>query len=189
MIREFGVGRSLQLLKGDITKVPVDAITNAANAELRGGGGVDGAIHRAGGPVIMQELDLIRKERGGCPTGSAVATTAGSLPAKYVFHAVGPIWRGGGNGEAEQLASAYRACLELAEERGLAYISFPSISTGVYGYPTDQAAVIGLTEAINVLREEARKVQKILFVLFDDRTLKVWASALRQLMPAAEAEG
>src|SRR3954454_13992367 len=123
MNREFGNGKQLQLVKGDITTVPVDAIANAANSELRGGGGVDGAIHRAGGPAIMQELDLIRKQRGGCPTGSAVATTAGNLPAKYVFHAVGPIWEGGNAGEPEQLASAYRACLNLAEERSIAYIS------------------------------------------------------------------
>src|SRR3982751_6698336 len=103
MIRQFGTGRSLQLLKGDIIKVPVDAIANAANSELRGGGGVDGAIHAAGGPSILQELDMIRKTQGGCPTGSAVATTAGNLPAKWVFHAVGPVWRGGKDGEPEQL--------------------------------------------------------------------------------------
>src|SRR5687768_345028 len=108
MTRTFPTGKSLQLLKGDITKVPVDAIANAANAQLGGGGGVDGAIHAAGGPAIMQELDLIRSKSGGCPTGSAVATTAGALPAKYVFHAVGPIYRGGSDGEAELLASAYR---------------------------------------------------------------------------------
>ena len=117
MTRTFPNGKSLQLMKGDITKVPVDAIANAANSKLSGGGGVDGAIHAAGGPAIMQELDLIRAEAGGCPTGSAVATTAGTLPAKYVFHAVGPIYHGGSSGEAELLASAYLSCLRLAEEK------------------------------------------------------------------------
>src|SRR4051794_18006511 len=154
MIREFGQGRSIQLLRGDITKVPVDAIANAANSELRGGGGVDGAIHAAGGPVIMQELDVIRRNRGSCPPGSAVATTAGSLPAKWVFHAVGPVWEGGDQGEPDKLASAYRACLALAEEKGVSYMSFPSISTGIYGYPVDQAAPIGLREAAAHLRRQ-----------------------------------
>src|SRR5690242_14831482 len=119
MIREFPGGKSLQLLKGDITKVPVDAIANTANAQLAGGGGVDGAILAAGGPSIKQELDTIRAAKGGCPTGSAVATAAGSLPAKFVFHAVGPIWNGGTDGEPELLASAYRSCLALAEEKGI----------------------------------------------------------------------
>ena len=110
-------------------------MANAANSALAGGGGVDGAIHRAGGPAIMRELDVIRAQSGGCPTGSAVATTAGNLPAKYVFHAVGPVWRDGRHGEPELLAGCYRKCLELAAERGVRTISFPAISTGIYGYP------------------------------------------------------
>src|SRR4051794_25536791 len=133
-------GRLLRLVEGDITKFPVDAIANAANSSLAGGGGVDGAIHRAGGPDIMRELAAL----GSCPTGSAVATTAGRLPAKWVFHAVGPIYRDGRNGEPALLASAYRTCMELADVRGAKSISFPAISMGVYGYPPDEAAEIAL---------------------------------------------
>ena len=130
-----GTGRKIVLQEGDITRVAADAIVNAANSALAGGGGVDGAIHRAGGPEIMRELDGIRRRIGRCPTGSAVATAAGRLPAKYVFHAVGPVYRDGRHGEPELLASCYRKCLEMAEERGVRTISFPAISTGVYGIP------------------------------------------------------
>src|ERR1039458_8268758 len=122
-------GRKMVLMDGDITRVPVDAIVNAANAALAGGGGVDGAIHRAGGPEIMRELDAIRARIGRCATGSAVGTGAGRLPARYVFHAVGPVYRDGRHGEAELLASCYRTCLAMAEERGAAIISFPAIKT------------------------------------------------------------
>jgi O-acetyl-ADP-ribose deacetylase (regulator of RNase III) len=187
MTREFPGGKSLQLLKGDITKVPVDAIVNAANEELRGGGGVDGAIHAAAGAALRLELDDIQKRQGGCKTGEAVPTTAGALPAKYVFHAVGPIYRGGRQGEADLLASAYRSCLRLAEEKGISYISFPSISTGVYGYPLEEAAPIALGEVIHHLQQEGTKVQKAIFVLFDDRTQRAYAEALRALMPPVEA--
>jgi O-acetyl-ADP-ribose deacetylase (regulator of RNase III) len=166
---------------GDITKVPVDAIANAANAGLHGGGGVDGAIHRAGGPSIMQELDLIRSQSGGCPTGSAVATTAGALPAKYVFHAVGPVWSGGSKGEAELLKSAYNACLKLAEEKSIGYLSFPSISTGIYGYPVDQAAPIAVGTVAEHLSGSETKLQRVIFVLFDDRTMAAYEKALSSL--------
>ena len=186
MTREFPGGKSLQLLKGDITKVPVDAIANAANKDLAGGGGVDGAIHLAGGPAIMKELVEIRTRQGGCPTGSAVATSAGNLPAKYVFHAVGPIYQGGNNGEPEQLASAYRSCLDLAEEKGIGYISFPSISTGIYGYPVDQAAPIALKAVIDHLQKPDSKLQRAVFVLFDDRTHRAYADALRTLTPTLQ---
>ena len=125
----------LQLLKGDITKIAVDAIVNAANSQLAGGGGVDGAIHSAGGPEIMAELDEVRERIGRCETGSAVVTSAGRLPAKYVFHAVGPRYRDGRHGEVKLLSSCYTTCLNLAAERGVKTISFPSISTGIYGYP------------------------------------------------------
>src|SRR5947209_20292494 len=118
-------GRKILLREGDITRIPVDAMANAANSALAGGGGVDGAIHRAGGPAIMRELDEIRRAQGGCPTGSAVATGAGKLPAKFVFHAVGPVYRDGTHGEAGLLAGCYRKCLELAVERGVETISFP----------------------------------------------------------------
>src|SRR5437016_1715017 len=151
-------GRTLRLVTGDITKVPADAIVNAANSALAGGGGVDGAIHRAGGPSIMRELDAIRKEIGRCPTGSAVVTGAGNLPAKFVFHAVGPVYRDGKHGEPELLASCYRKCLELAEERGVKTISFPAISTGIYGYPQHEAAEIAVREVKAHLRSEERRV-------------------------------
>ena len=178
MIRNLAENKSLQLMKGDITQVPVDAICNAANSQLAGGLGVDGAIHRAGGPAIMRELDEIRATRGGCPTGSAVATSAGSLPAKWVFHAVGPIYKDGESGEAAELRSAYRACLQLAEETGCEYISFPSISTGVYGYPVREAAVIAIDEVVRHLKDPHRKLQRVVFVLFDDRTCAAYAEAL-----------
>lgn len=170
-------------MKGDITHVPVDAICNAANSELSGGGGVDGAIHRAGGPAILRELDEIRHTQGGCPTGSAVATSAGGLPAKWVFHAVGPVYQDGEQGEPESLRSAYRSCLDLAEQKGAEYVSFPSISTGIYGYPVKEAAALALDEVARALQEDGRKLQKAVFVLFDDRTYAAYDEALRA-MPA-----
>jgi O-acetyl-ADP-ribose deacetylase (regulator of RNase III) len=186
MIREFTGGKSLQLLKGDITKVPVDAIVNAANDRLAGGGGVDGAIHLTAGPALRQELDSIIATQGGCRTGSAVPTTAGNLPAKYVFHAVGPIYRGGTANEADSLASAYRACLALAEDKRISYISFPSISTGVYGYPVEEAAPIALGEVVAHLQNGSAKLQRAIFVLFDDPTFRAYQEALRTLLPATE---
>src|SRR5215472_14587113 len=139
-------GKILRLITGDITRVQADAIVNAANSGLAGGGGVDGAIHRAGGPAIMRELDGIRARIGRCPTGSAVATGAGALPAKYVYHAVGPVYRDGRAGEPQLLASCYRTAFRLAAEHGVETISFPAISTGVYGYPLDEAAEIAVRE-------------------------------------------
>jgi O-acetyl-ADP-ribose deacetylase (regulator of RNase III) len=183
MIRTIAEDKSLQLMRGDITQVPVDAICNAANSQLAGGGGVDGAIHRAAGPALRRELDEIIQRQQQCATGSAVATSAGSLPAKWVFHAVGPVYRDGESGEAELLRSAYRACLSLAEEKGAEYISFPSISTGVYGYPVHEAARIALTEVVAALREEGRKLKRVVFVLFDDRTCAAYAEALRDIQP------
>ena len=181
MTRDLGNGKTIQLMQGDITKVPVDAVVNAANSELAGGGGVDGAIHLAGGPIIKQELDQIRAKHGKCPTGSAVATTAGALPAKWVFHAVGPIYGGGSGGEAELLASAYRSCLQLAEEKAVEYISFPSISTGVYQYPVQEAAPIALKEVIGHLTRQDTNVKRVIFVLFDPKTQHAYADALRGL--------
>jgi O-acetyl-ADP-ribose deacetylase len=168
------VEAKLELIRGDITTVPVDAIVNAANSGLHGGGGVDGAIHRAGGPSIMAELDVIRAAQGGCRTGSAVVTTAGKLPAKWVFHAVGPVYRGGAHGEPELLASAYRTCLALADEYGAQSVSFPSISTGVYSYPVEEAAEIAICEVAAALERSPRR---IVFVLFDDRTLAAYRKA------------
>lgn len=139
----FGKHR-VELLQGDITQQAVDAIVNAANSSLAGGRGVDGAIHRAGGPTLMEETD--RRFPHGCPTGDAVPTAAGKLPARFVFHAVGPVWAGGHRGESELLRSCYRRCLELAIEHNCRSIAFPAISTGVYGYPIDLAAEASLEE-------------------------------------------
>ncbi|MBX9601577.1 MAG: macro domain-containing protein [Bryobacteraceae bacterium] len=158
-------GLRLRLVEGDITQVAADAIVNAANPGLGGGGGVDGAIHRAGGPSLMQELGVIRRERGGCPTGSAVVTGAGLLPARFVFHAVGPVWRGGVSGEPAQLASCYTTCLRLAEERQLTSLAFPGISTGVYGYPKGKAAEVALA----ALRAHAPASLRIVILVAYDR--------------------
>ncbi len=159
-------GRGILLQEGDITRVAADAIVNAANSALAGGGGVDGAIHRAGGPEIMRELDTVRARIGRCPTGSAVATGAGKLPARYVLHAVGPIWRDGRHGEPDLLASCYRTCLALAEERSLETVAFPSISTGAYGYPFEDAARIAVHEVRSHLELPAGHVRRVIFVLF-----------------------
>ena len=171
-------GRKIVLMDGDITRVPVDAIVNAANAALAGGGGVDGAIHRAGGPEIMRELDAIRARIGRCATGSAVATGAGRLPARYVFHVVGPVYQDGRHGEAELLASCYRTCLAMAEERGAATISFPAISTGVYGYPLEEAARIALGAVRTYLEGAETKVQQVVFVLFGTRAYRIYLDTL-----------
>ena len=174
----FRTGAKLVLMQGDITKVAAGAMANAANSRLAGGGGVDGAIHRAGGPEIMRELDVIRAAQGGCPAGGAVATTAGRLPAKYVFHAVGPVWHGGERGEAELLASAYRSCLHLAGEKGVATLTLPSISTGAYGYPLPEAARIAVECVAAHLSAGAGTLREVTFVLFDAETLGEFASAL-----------
>jgi O-acetyl-ADP-ribose deacetylase (regulator of RNase III) len=168
----------LKLVVGDITHVTADAIVNAANSALAGGGGVDGAIHRAGGESIMQDLDRIRGTTGGCATGSAVVTGAGRLPARFVFHAVGPVYRGGNHGEAELLASCYRTCLNLAEEHAVQTIAFPSISTGVYGYPVSEAARIALKEVTEHLEREAIRLIEVKFVLFSQADYQVYASCL-----------
>ena len=159
------------MLQADITREQVDAIVNAANAELAGGGGVDGAIHRAAGPVLMRECDKIRAAQGGCPTGSAVITPAGNLPCRYVIHAVGPIWRGGGNHEDELLASAYRKSLEIADAHKLKTIAFSNISTGVYGFPKQRAAEI----VAKVVAEFVMHVKSIEEVRFICHEKENWA--------------
>lgn len=177
----------LELHQGDITKVAVDAITNAANSGLRGGGGVDGAIHRAGGPAIMEECRKI----GGCPTGQAVVTTAGRLPARFVIHAVGPIWRGGNHGEPDLLRSAYANSLLRAEERQLSSIAFPSISTGVYGYPIELACPIAVGAALDHVRR-GTNLRRIVFVLFSPHDYAVYERHFRHLLktePDLEAVG
>ena len=161
----------ITLTQGDITQQHVSAITNAANSRLAGGGGVDGAIHRAGGPAIMTECDQIRQERGGCPTGQAVITTGGDLYADYVIHTVGPVWEGGKSSEPELLASCYRQSLKLAVENGIKTIAFPSISTGVYGYPMEKAAVVAI-EAVTLFLKENERFPEVRFVLFNADDLK-----------------
>ncbi len=181
MEQPFPGGKVLRLVVGDITRVEADAIVNAANSALAGGGGVDGAIHRAGGPIIMRELDEIRTKIGRCPPGDAVATTAGELPARWVFHAVGPIYRDGRRDEPAQLASCYRRCLEMAEERELRTIGFPSISTGAYRYPMADAARIALDTVARHLEREDARVREVIFVLFDRAAYDVYAAALRAM--------
>jgi O-acetyl-ADP-ribose deacetylase (regulator of RNase III) len=166
----------LQLLQADITTLAVDAIVNAANDELRGGGGVDGAIHRAAGPQLLAECRTL----GGCPTGQAKITRGYNLPAKYVIHAVGPIWDGGQYGEDDELASCYRASLALAEQHGLKSIAFPSISTGVYGFPIERASRIALREMLAFLRD-TQTVERVLAVCFSGRDLAVYQEALREI--------
>ena len=167
-------GTRLVLLRGDITEQEVDAIVNAANDTLLGGGGVDGAIHRKGGPTILAECRAIRESAwpDGLPTGRAVITGAGSLPARHVIHTVGPRWRGGDRGEAELLADAYRNSLALAREHGLRSIAFPSISTGAYGYPVDAAARIALTTVLESIADDA--FAEVRFVLFSETHLDIY---------------
>ncbi len=152
----------------------VDGIVNAANAALAGGGGVDGAIHRKGGPSIIKECQAI----GGCPTGRTVITGAGKLPAKYVLHTVGPVWRGGGQGEPELLASCYRTALALARDKGLRSLSFASISTGVYGYPVGQAAAIAIREIRDFMNAN-NEPGLVRMIVFDEKTFDAYAEALR----------
>ncbi len=182
----------LQLLKGDITAIAVDAIVNAANSQLAGGGGVDGAIHRAGGPEIMAELDVIRRRIGRCEAGNAVVTGGGRLPAKYVFHAVGPIYRDGRQGEAQALQSCYTTCLQLALAHDVKTISFPSISTGVYGYPIDEAADIAVGTVAAWLREHSGPVRAVKLVQFSDRDHEIYkkhAQKLREDLLATDTHG
>lgn len=170
----------IELTQGDITHQKVDAIVNAANSGLLGGGGVDGAIHRAGGPEILEECKKVRATTGKCPTGEAVITTAGKLKATYVIHTVGPVWAGGNNHEPELLASAYRNSLKLAAENNLKTIAFPSVSTGVYSYPVDNAAIIALKAVNNFLKTET-SIELVRFVLFDVKTFNAYKKALAQI--------
>lgn len=168
---------TLNLIKGDITKQDTEAIVNAANQTLRGGGGVDGAIHRAGGPKILEECIRI----GGCKTGDAVITSGGNLKARYVIHAVGPVYKDGSQGEPELLQSAYRRSLEVASNNGIKSISFPSLSTGAYNYPLSDAAEIALKTVINYL-EEHHDIEFVQFVLFGDNAYNAYESVLKVLL-------
>lgn len=167
---------SLVLTQGDITQQDTDAIVNAANATLMGGGGVDGAIHRAGGPQILEECKEIVAEIGRCPTGDAVITTGGQLPAKYVVHTVGPVWSGGDRGEPELLARAYRNSLALAANKGAKSVSFPSISTGAYRFPIEKAAAIALATVVEFAKQFA--FDEVRFVLFSADDLRTYVEAL-----------
>jgi len=163
----------IELVLGDITEQEVDAIVNAANPSLLGGGGVDGAIHRAGGPSILEECRLL----GGCDPGDVKPSSGGALPVKYVLHAVGPIWRGGGEGEAELLASCHRRAIELADELGCRSLAFPAISTGAYGYPVELAAPVAIAATKAALAEHP-SVELARFVFRDEKTLGPYLAAL-----------
>ena len=177
-------GVRLSIVQGDITRQATDAIVNAANSSLMGGGGVDGAIHRAGGPAILEECRQIVTKQGRLPAGQAVITTAGNMKAKHVIHTVGPVWRGGNTGEAELLASAYRESLRLAAENRLTSVSFPSISTGAYGYPVAEAAGIALRTVNSFLNEGASAIKEVVFVLFDSATFAAYSSTLAEIITA-----
>jgi O-acetyl-ADP-ribose deacetylase (regulator of RNase III) len=175
------------LVQGDITKQSTDAIVNAANSSLMGGGGVDGAIHRAGGPAILDECKQIVARQGRLPTGKAVITTGGKLKAKFVIHTVGPIWHGGQSGEPELLASAYRESLKIAVANGLKSVSFPSISTGAFGYPVRQAAEVALGTVADFLHREGA-LEEVAFVLYDTATYQTYADTLKRLLSIREVK-
>ena len=168
----------ISIIQGDITRQATDAIVNAANSSLMGGGGVDGAIHRAGGPAILEGCKQIVAKQERLPTGKAVITTGRNLKAKFVIHTVGPVWHGGSQGEPELLASAYRESLKIAAENKISSISFPSISTGVYSYPVDQAAKVAIKTVKAFLEESNTSIKEVVFVLFDSATFKSYLSAL-----------
>jgi len=176
-------GAKLRLIKGDITDQDVDAIVNAANPSLLGGGGVDGAIHRKGGPKILEECRRIRSKEWpqGLPTGKAVITSGGNLKTKYVIHTVGPIWHGGDAGEPDLLADAYHSSLELAVENKLRSVSFPSISTGAYGYPIKKAAIIALKTVKEFLEKNADRMKEVNFVLFTESDLRIYEEAAAEI--------
>lgn len=169
----------LEVIKADITTIKADAIVNAANSSLLGGGGVDGAIHRKGGKAILEACMVIRNNQGGCKTGAAVITPAGNLPAKYVIHTVGPVW----NGESEKknilLANCYHNSLTLAVENGIKVIAFPNISTGIYHFPKDKAAEIAIASVNNFAEKE--KIEKVIFVCFDDENYQLYEEKLNRI--------
>ena len=166
--------------QGDITEESVDVIVNAANSGLMGGGGVDGAIHRAGGPAIIAECKKIREDQGRCPTGEAVITTAGDLDAQYVVHTVGPVWHGGNKGEEKLLRNAYTNSLAVATEKGAKTIAFPAISTGVYGYPIDQAAAVAM-KAVQAYCASHNQYTEVRFILFSEGDYTIYEKALQEI--------
>jgi len=168
----------IELLQGDITKIKVDAIVNAANTSLLGGGGVDGAIHKAGGKVILEDCQKIRNKQGGCKVGEAVITTAGKLPAKFVIHTVGPVWNNGKNNEEDLLALAYVNSLKLALDNQIQTIAFPNISTGIYNFPKNKAAQIAIKTVTDFLKT-TDKIEKIIFVCFDKENYDIYKTFLK----------
>lgn len=172
---EGQLGMQILLQQGDITKLEVDAIVNAANSTLLGGGGVDGAIHKAGGPAILEACMKIREQQGGCAVGEAVITTAGKLPSSYVIHTVGPVWKGGDAGEADLLRNCYVHSLGLARQHHIQSIAFPNISTGVYGYPKEAAAAV----AVQAVRDTPDdQIKQLIFVCFDDENYRIYQNLL-----------
>ena len=187
MTTEHTVNKTrLKIIRGDITLQATDAIVNAANSSLMGGGGVDGAIHRAGGPAILAECRKIVERQGRLPAGQAVITTAGNMKTRHVIHTVGPIWRGGDDNEAETLASAYRESLKLAEANKLTSIAFPSISTGAYGYPVEKAAPVALRAAAD-FAAKASSIKEVVFVLHDTHSYEVYNIVLRDIIEGKES--
>ena len=181
---EFKIGKAkIRIIRGDITEQETDAIVNAANSSLMGGGGVDGAIHRKGGPKILEECKRIRETEwpDGLPTGKAVITSGGNLKAKYVIHTVGPVWRGGKHGEPELLAEAYRNSLKLAVSKGLKTIAFPAISTGAYGYPKEEAAEIAL-RTIKEFLEKEDELEEVVLVLFTQSNLRIYERRAQEIL-------
>lgn len=182
----YNIGQArLSLIQGDVTGQTTDAIVNAANPGLMGGGGVDGAIHRAGGPAILEECKQIVAKQGRLPTGQAVITTAGKMKTKHVIHTVGPVWHGGGHQEATLLASAYRESLKVAANNKLRNVSFPSISTGVYAYPIELASRIALRTVIDFLSKPS-SVKEVVFVLHGENNYKAYEEALKEVMTERE---
>jgi O-acetyl-ADP-ribose deacetylase (regulator of RNase III) len=180
----FSIGQAtLSITQGDLTLQDTDAIVNAANSGLMGGGGVDGAIHRAGGPLILEECKKIVQRQGRLPAGQTVITSGGRMKARHVIHTVGPIWHGGSNGEADLLSSAYRESLKLAAANDLASVSFPSISTGAYGYPIDKAARLALKEVIAFLSKPS-SVKTVVFVLYGAENYAAYEKVLQELAGA-----
>ncbi|MBI4258543.1 MAG: O-acetyl-ADP-ribose deacetylase [Thaumarchaeota archaeon] len=181
---EKSVGKTkIRIIQGDITDQKTDAIVNAANSSLMGGGGVDGAIHRRGGPRILEECRKIRAAEwpSGLPTGKAVITTGGNLKTRHVIHTVGPVWKGGNRGEPDLLAEAYRNSLKLAASKGLKSIAFPSMSTGAYGYPVEEACRIAL-KSVREFLEKENGLQEVVFVLFSQPDLRIYEDAARKLL-------
>lgn len=178
----------IHLSRGDITVLEVDAVVNAANSSLAGGGGVDGAIHRAAGPSLERECAAIRAAAGGCPTGSAVATSGGALRARYVIHAVGPVWSGGSRGEDALLRGCYESSLRIAEELGLASIAFPNISTGIYGFPKDRAAGI-VVACLEAAAPGLKTLRDIYLVCYDEENYRLYAPRLAGSISRGAAAG